>query len=255
MRFLRNIALFCAVSLLIQCVGLRKNNKIDPELLVKITTPMGEMYAELSDKTPKHKANFIKLVNDDFYDSLLFHRVINGFMIQGGDPDSKYAKSGAQLGNGGPGYRIPAEFDTTLYHQKGALATARLGDGQNPKKESSGSQFYIAQGRVYSKEQLNRIEQSKQKTTPEMNMEEIPEFAFTKEQIETYTTVGGIPFLDQGYTVFGQIVKGLEVIDKIAGVKVNTANGNRPILDVRMKMEILYFSKEEKAKLLNKEEQ
>lgn len=254
MRFLRNIALFCAVSLLIQCVGLRKNNKNDLELLVKITTPMGEMYAELSDKTPRHKANFIKLINEGFYDSLLFHRVINGFMIQGGDPDSKYAKSGEQLGNGGPGYRIPAEFDSTLYHQKGALATARLGDGQNPKKESSGSQFYIAQGRVYTKEQLRRIEESKQKTTPEMNMEEIPEFAFTKEQIETYTTVGGIPFLDASYTVFGQVIRGIEVIDKIAAVQVNRSNGNRPIDDVRMKIEMIYLSKEEKAKLLNKEE-
>lgn len=255
MRFLRNIALFCAVSTLIQCAGLRKKQNNDLELLVKITTPMGDMYAELSDKTPKHKANFVKLVSQGFYDSLMFHRVINGFMIQGGDPESKNAKQDAQLGNGGPGYTIPAEFDTTLYHQKGALAAARLGDGQNPKKESSGSQFYIAQGKVYSPEQLERIERSKQKTTPEMNMEEIPEFGFTKEQIESYTTVGGIPFLDQSYTVFGQIVEGIEVIDKIASVKVNKANGNRPVNDVRMKMELIYLSKEEKAKLLNKQEQ
>ncbi|MEN8787460.1 MAG: peptidylprolyl isomerase [Flavobacteriales bacterium] len=254
MRFLRKIALFCVVVTLIQCAGLRKTPKIALEPLLKITTPMGEMFVELSDKTPLHKANFIKLVNAGFYDSLLFHRVINNFMIQGGDPDSKFAKSGAQLGNGGPGYRIPAEFDSTLFHKKGALATARLGDAQNPKKESSGSQFYLAQGRVYTIEQLKRIEESKRKTTPSMNMEEIPDFKFTEEQIEAYTTVGGVPFLDAGYTVFGQVVKGIEVIDKIAAVKVNKANGNRPADDVRMKIEMIYLSKEDKATLLNKEE-
>lgn len=254
MRFLRNITLFCVVITLVQCTGLRKTHKIDLEPLVKITTPMGEMYIELSDKTPLHKANFIKLVNSGFYDSLLFHRVINNFMIQGGDPDSKHAKSGAQLGNGGPGYRIPAEFDSTLYHKKGALATARLGDAQNPKKESSGSQFYLAQGRVYTLEQLKRIEESKRKTIPAMNVEEIPDFKFTEEQIETYTTVGGIPFLDAGYTVFGLVIKGIEVIDKIAAVKVDRANGNRPLNDVRMKVEMIYLSKEDKATLLNKEE-
>ncbi len=254
MGFLRNIALFCAVIALIQCSVIQKAPKNTGEPLVKITTPMGEMFIELSDKTPLHKANFIKLVNDGFYDSLLFHRVINNFMIQGGDPDSKNAKSGMQLGNGGPGYRIPAEFDSTLYHKKGALATARLGDAQNPKKESSGSQFYLAHGKVYTREQLKRIEESKQKTSPEMNLEEIPTFRFTEEQIETYTTVGGIPFLDASYTVFGQVIKGIEVIDKIAAVKVNRSNGNRPLDDVRMKMEMIYLSKEEKATLLNKEE-
>lgn len=254
MRFLRNIALFCVVITLIQCAGLRKTPKNSLEPLVKIVTPMGEMLIELSDKTPLHRANFLKLVNAGFYDSLMFHRVINNFMIQGGDPDSKYAKSVAQLGNGGPGYRIPAEFDSTLYHKKGALATARLGDAQNPRKESSGSQFYLAQGRVYTLEQLKRIEESKRKTTPAMNMEEIPDFKFTEEQIEAYTTIGGIPFLDAGYTVFGQVIKGIEVIDKIAAVKVNRANGNRPTDDVRMKMEVIYLTKEEKATLLNKEE-
>ena len=130
MTIVRYIALFCALSTLVACSGLRKNSKKNIDPIVKITTSMGDMYVELSNKTPKHKANFIKLVKEGFYDSLLFHRVINSFMIQGGDPDSKNAKLSAGLGNGGPGYTIPAEFDSTLFHRKGALATARLGDGQ-----------------------------------------------------------------------------------------------------------------------------
>lgn len=250
MRLIRNIALFCIVTTLFGCSGLRKNDKNDKETLVKVTTKMGEMYIELSDKTPKHKANFIKLAKEGYYDSTLFHRVINGFMIQGGDPESKNAKPVTALGNGGPGYTIPAEFDTTLFHKKGALAAARMGDNVNPKKESSGSQFYLAQGKVYTLAQLKQIEQSKRNTTPGWNMDSIPGFKFTKEQIEVYTTVGGIPFLDAGYTVYGQVVKGIEVIDEIA--KVAKDRANRPTKDVVMKMEVLQLSAEEKAKLLEK---
>ena len=245
---MKQLTLLFVLALLVSC----QQETTNTELIMH--TNQGDIVLELYNDTPLHRDNFIKLANDSTLDSLLFHRVIENFMIQGGDPDSKYAKSGAQLGNGGPGYRIPAEFDSTLYHKKGALATARLGDAQNPKKESSGSQFYLAQGRVYTLEQLKRIEESKRKTTPAMNMEEIPDFKFTEEQIKSYTTVGGIPFLDAGYTVFGQVIKGIEVIDKIAAVKVDRANGNRPLDDVRMKVEMIYLSKEDKATLLNKEE-
>jgi cyclophilin family peptidyl-prolyl cis-trans isomerase len=254
MTIVRYIALFCALSTLVACSGLRKNSKKNIDPIVKITTSMGDMYVELSNKTPKHKANFIKLVKEGFYDSLLFHRVINSFMIQGGDPDSKNAKSSSGLGNGGPGYTIPAEFDSTLFHRKGALATARLGDGQNPKMESSGSQFYLAQGRVYTLAQLKQIEASKQKYNARSKTAAIPGFKFTQEQIDTYTTTGGIPSLDAGYTVFGQVIKGIDVIDEIAKVKVNRQNGNRPVADVMMSMELLYLSTKEKEELLNKEE-
>ncbi len=254
MTLVRYIALFCALSTLFACSGLRKKDKKNIDPIVKITTSMGDMYIELSNKTPKHKANFTKLVKEGFYDSLLFHRVINSFMIQGGDPDSKNAKVNAPLGNGGPGYTIPAEFDSTLFHRKGALASARLGDGQNPKLESSGSQFYLAQGRVYSIEQLKQIEKSKQQYNPRSKTAAIPGFKFTQEQIDIYTTTGGIPSLDAGYTVFGQVIKGIEVIDKIAKVKVDRQNGNRPITDVMMSMELLYLSDKEKEELLNKEE-
>ncbi len=255
MTFIRNVALFCAVITLIQCSGLRKNDKKNREPIVKITTSMGDMYIELSDSAPKHKANFIKLVKEGFYDSLLFHRVINGFMIQGGDPDSKNADPNKMLGNGGPGYTIPAEFNTSLFHRKGALAAARLGDAQNPKKASSGSQFYLAQGKVYTVAQLKQIERSKQSTQPGWNMDSLPGFKFTEQQIATYTTIGGIPFLDAAYTVFGQVIKGLEVIDNIAAVKVNRALGNRPVEDAMMEMEVLYLSVKEKEKLLSNEEE
>lgn len=253
MTFIRNVALFCAVITWIQCSGLRKNNKNNKETLVEVSTEYGNMLIELSDKTPKHKANFIKLVKEGYYDSLLFHRVIKNFMIQGGDPDSKNAKKNAMLGNGGPGYTIPAEFDTSLFHRKGALAAARMGDNVNPRKESSGSQFYLAQGKLYSVEQLKQIEKQKQNTEPGWNMDSLPGFKFTNEQIEAYTTEGGIPFLDGGYTVFGQVIKGIEVIDKIAAVKVNRQTGNRPIEDLRMFMKLLEVTPKEKEKLLNKE--
>jgi cyclophilin family peptidyl-prolyl cis-trans isomerase len=251
MTFIRNVVLFCAVLTLIQCSGLLKKDKKETVALVEITTNYGAMLVELSDKTPMHRANFLKLVKEGYYDSLLFHRVINSFMIQGGDPESKNASLNSGLGNGGPGYTIPAEFDTTLFHQKGALATARMGDNVNPKMESSGSQFYLAQGRVYTLNQLKNIEKSKQKQGPRANMADIPDFKFTKEQIEKYTTVGGIPNLDAGYTVFGQVIKGIEVIDKIAAVKVNRNIGNRPVEDVRMTMKLLYVTAKEKQTLLS----
>ena len=192
-----------------------------PGTRVKITTDSGVMVIRLYDRTPKHRDNFIKLASTHFFDSLLFHRVINGFMIQGGDPQSKNAPAGTMLGNGDVGYTIPAEFDTSLFHKKGALAAART---DNPEKASSGCQFYIVQGKKYSDADLNMME-----------MQSGRKFSIAKRNI--YKTIGGTPFLDMNYTVFGEVESGLEVIDKIAAVPGDGAN--RPMVDVRMKIQVL----------------
>ncbi len=192
--------------------------------LVELETDYGNMVIQLYDATPKHRDNFIKLVEEGFYDGLLFHRVINGFMIQGGDPDSKNAPSSKRLGSGGPGYQVPAEFVDSLIHVKGALAAARMGDQVNPEKKSSGSQFYIVQGSKLTEENLESIEIRKG-------------FKYTPEQKKAYTELGGTPFLDRDYTVFGRVIEGLEVIDKIANVV--TQPGDRPKEDVKMKMRVV----------------
>ena len=192
-----------------------------PGIRVKVTTDSGVMVIRLYDKTPRHRDNFAKLASAGFFDSLLFHRVINGFMVQGGDPQSKNASRDAMLGNGDVGYTIPAEFDTSLFHKKGALAAART---DNPEKASSGCQFYIVQGKKYSDADLNMME-----------MQSGIKFSPAKRNI--YKTIGGTPFLDMNYTVFGEVESGLEVIDKIAAVPGDGAN--RPLADVRMKIEVL----------------
>jgi cyclophilin family peptidyl-prolyl cis-trans isomerase len=194
--------------------------------LVLIETNYGNMVAQLYDSTPQHRDNFIKLVKNKFFDSLMFHRVINGFMIQGGDPDSKRAAAGVQLGNGGPGYTIPAEIMPYLFHKRGVLAAARTGDNVNPQKASSGSQFYIAQGRRYTDAELDQIEQTR------LNGKKLSPAAR-----EYYKTVGGIPFLDTNYTVFGELISGHDVIDKIAAVAKDRTD--RPTQDVRMFIKIL----------------
>ena len=192
--------------------------------MVIISTDLGEMKAVLDNETPHHKENFIKLAKEGYFDGCLFHRVIDGFMIQGGDPDSKTAKPGQMLGQGGPGYTIPAEFKQELIHKKGALAAARMADQVNPQKASSGSQFYIAQGKSYTENELNMLSSRMGK-------------AFNKQQIEAYTTVGGVPFLDYEYTVFGEIVEGLEVIDKIAAVEKDRRD--RPVQDIKMTIKVV----------------
>jgi len=190
----------------------KKDRKKD----VLLQTSMGDITIRLSDSTPLHRDNFLKLVKVKFYDSLLFHRVIKDFMIQGGDPDSKSAQAGVQLGGGGPGYTVPAEFRTTLFHKKGVIAAAR---NNNPEKASSGSQFYIAQGKVYTDAELDALETGRiGKKIPALYR-------------EAYKTVGGIPHLDQGYTVYGEVVKGMEVIDKIAAVETSR---DRPLTEVRI---------------------
>ncbi len=184
-----------------------------------VETDHGDILLKIYDKTPLHQENFKKLVKDGFYDGVLFHRVIEGFMIQTGDPDSKGAEPGEPLGRGGPGYTIEAEFKSGLFHKKGALAAARQGDQVNPKKRSSGSQFYIIHGRVFSHQELDEIENHLGRT-------------FSKEERKAYTTVGGAPHLDGEYTIFGEVVKGLDVVDKIAAVETNRQD--RPTEDIRI---------------------
>jgi len=195
-----------------------------PEQLVKISTEYGDMVIKLYNGTPLHRDNFIKLAKGHFYDGTLFHRVINNFMIQGGDPDSKGAAPGQMLGNGGPGYTIPAEFRKEYFHKKGVLAAAREGDNVNPEKASSGSQFYIVQGRKWTNTELNTMEQQRHHLIP-------------WEQKEVYMKIGGTPHLDGAYTVFGEVISGLEVIDSIAALPGDRAN--RPLKDVKMTVTLI----------------
>lgn len=189
--------------------------------IVEIKTDFGVMKVKLYNATPQHRDNFIKLVQAGFYDSLLFHRVIKGFMIQGGDPLSKNAQPGVMLGNGDVGYTVPAEFVDSIFHKKGALCAART---ENPEKASSGCQFYIVQGQAYTPEQLNMMEIQRR-------------IKLNDAQKNIYMTLGGTPFLDHNYTVFGEVIEGLDVIDKIAAVQ--TAPGDRPVQDVRMYMKVV----------------
>lgn len=192
--------------------------------LVEISTPQGSMLIELFEDTPKHRDNFVKLASESYYNGTLFHRVINGFMIQGGDPGSKNAGPSARLGSGGPGYQIDAEFDERFAHVKGALAAARLGGPANPDKKSSGSQFYIVHGKDVTAQQLESSEASKGIT-------------YTEETKEAYLANGGTPFLDGDYTVFGRVIEGLDVIDKIA--TISTGQGDRPRENVQMSVNVI----------------
>lgn len=193
------------------------------EAMVLIETSLGNIKVKLYDSTPEHKKNFLKLAKEGFLDSTLFHRVIPGFMIQGGDPDSKRAMPGQPLGAGGPGYTLPAEIGAK--HFRGALSAARQPDQVNPEKRSSGSQFYIVQNGPVPQEQLNQIIQMKG-----------PNF-YTPEEIDYYLKVGGYPPLDGDYTVFGQVVEGLDVVDKIANVQRDPRD--RPLQDISMKVKVL----------------
>ena len=257
------------------------------DYVVTIKTQYGDMVAILYDETPKHKENFIKLAKEHYFDSLLFHRVMAGFRIQGGDPNSKKAKQGEPLGTGGPNYTIPAEFNSKFFHDKGTLSAARIPDDRNPEKASSGSQFYIVQGSVIPEASINDLRYDQMKLT--MGLRQIiskPEnkalldslnnlyyagdmgayqkkifslvprveaetgMKVTKdlspEKIKAYTTVGGSPHLDGEYTVFGKIIKGLDVIDQIAAQPVDGAN--RPSNDIRMSVNVEEMSKKKITK-------
>ena len=242
------------------------------ETALLIETSMGDVKVKLYNETPRHRDNFIKLAKEGFYEGTLFHRVIKDFMIQAGDPDSKNAPAGKQLGAGDVGYTLPAEFVYPKYfHKKGVLSAARQGDQVNPEKASSGCQFYIVTGKVYTQEQLLGMEQQlNEKRVADIfnelaqkHMKEIyqlrkandqdglydlqeklvaqareeaakrPEFKFTPEQVKAYTTIGGTPHLDGDYTVFGEVTEGMDVVDAIQQTK--TGKGDRPVENVTIK--------------------
>jgi cyclophilin family peptidyl-prolyl cis-trans isomerase len=214
----------------------RKDRKRDVELL----TTEGTIILRLSDSTPLHRDNFLRLVKSGFFDSLLFHRVIQYFMIQGGDPKSKNASPGQTLGDSSAPYSIPAEFRVTLFHKRGMLAAARESDDINPQKTSSGSQFYIVQGKKYTDSLLDSVEIKRLKR-------KIPEY-----QREVYKTEGGTPFLDQNYTIFGEIVSGMETVDKIAAEPTSKGEDlDRPLHDVRILSTSLIKRKIYKPELTN----
>lgn len=268
---------------LLTCIGLLSGRAQQlskgGDTFVTLKTTYGNVKIRLYQQTPQHRDNFVKLVKEGYYNGSLFHRVIKDFMIQGGDPDSKTAQPGAMLGNGGPGYTIPAEFNDSLYHKKGALAAARIGDQANPTKASSGSQFYIVQGKTYGPEDLKRFEdrinqermnalfnqllsapenaqlkrmidgfvkvgnqselnfisqQIQPQLEQQLNMR--GRYTYSAQAIKDYSTLGGAPHLDGSYTVFGEVVEGLDVIDKIAALP--TGANDRPVEDVKMTIEI-----------------
>jgi len=194
------------------------------DCLVMISTPFGKMIAKLYDDTPYHRDNFLKLAEEGFYDGLLFHRVIPNFMVQGGDPQSKNSKKGQALGRGGPGYTVPNEIQANHVHVKGALAAARLPDAANPEKASSGSQFYIVHGKKVDAKHLELMQQSR-------------DLSYTEEQIDQYLEYGGTPHLDGEYTVYGQVIDGLEIIDQIAAVDRNRRD--RPTENLSMEVKVL----------------
>lgn len=243
---------------------------------VKISTTLGDITVRLYDETPIHRDNFLKLAAEGYFNGTLFHRVIKDFMIQGGDPDSKGAPAGKSLGSGGPGYTLPAEIDPQkLFHKRGALSAARLGDEVNPKKESSGSQFYIVWGKVYKAAELKQLEhqlkmQQEQNIFNALAMEHREEImnmrrnrdrdglmalqeklgkqamekskelgapTFTPEQVEAYTTLGGTPFLDGGYTVFGEVMEGLDIVERIESTE--TQPNDRPKSDIAMEVTVV----------------
>ena len=215
---MKKTVLFILASVLVFCFSSMSQTKTSQKVIkFVIHTDYGDMKGFLYNETPQHRDNFVKLAKQGFYNGTLFHRVIPQFMIQGGDPDSKTAKPGQQLGGGDLGYTVPAEFNATLIHKKGALAAARTGDEGNPKKASSASQFYIVEGKTYAAGSLPA--------------------KYTDAQKKVYETLGGVPFLDGNYTVYGEITEGLDVIDKIANVERDRAD--RPKKDIKMTVKLV----------------
>jgi peptidyl-prolyl cis-trans isomerase B (cyclophilin B) len=272
---MKNLGVLVLIVFVVIGVSCSRAEKGGKDAMVLIKTDFGNIKLKLYDETPEHKKNFLKLVGEGYYDGVLFHRVIHEFMIQGGDANSKNAQPGERLGSGDTGYTIPAEINKKYFHKKGALAAARKGGPSNPEKRSSGSQFYIVQGEVLTAGKLDTMEmrmntrikselmKEKFKTSAKeleqfrankdqngFNLfiadmkaevdsvyENKKQFVYTPEQREAYTTIGGYPSLDGGYTVFGEVVEGLDVLDKIAAVE--TDQNERPKSDIKMEIEIV----------------
>lgn len=212
------------------CSILNKSRKMK-EQKVEIETTQGTIVVKLYNETPLHRDNFIKLVKEKFYDGVLFHRVIADFMIQGGDPDSKNAAPNARLGSGDVGYTIPAEIiSPALYHKKGALAAARQGDNVNPQKASSGCQFYIVEGKTFTDAELDNMQRGRMMRAGAATNDST--YMYSQQAREDYKTIGGTPHLDGGYTVFGEVVNGIETVEKISKVKTNASD--RPLEDVKV---------------------
>lgn len=197
---------------------------------VRIHTTLGDIVVRLYDETPIHRDNFLKLVREGYYDGTLFHRVIKGFMIQGGDPNSRGAAADKLLGGGSPDYTLEAEFRDSLIHKRGALAAAREDDATNPEQRSSGSQFYIVWGRKFSPRQMEYLVDKMAAEHPETG-------GLTPKQREVYATYGGTPHLDGKYTVFGEVVEGLDVVEKIQDQP--TGSADRPLEDIVVSMSVL----------------
>lgn len=276
MKAIKQVVFFVLLICTATLASCSNTEKTSDEPVVLIKSEFGDIKVRLYEKTPEHRENFLRLIQDDFYNELLFHRVIQNFMIQGGDPDSKNAEPGKRLGGGSLDYTLPAEFVPEYYHKRGAVAAARRGGPSNPEKRSSASQFYIVQGKVFTHGQLDTLEMSKNSRLEqemsarlfEENREELEQFRtnndregftmcvaeireeadslmkangtkfeFTDEQREIYTTMGGYPSLDGDYTVFGEVVEGMDVVDKIAALE--TDENDRPIEDVKMEVELV----------------
>jgi len=272
MKKLALIFVFTALFVNLSC-GLGEHTKKGD--MVQIATEFGTIQIKLYDETPQHRDNFLKLTGEGFYTDLLFHRVIQGFMVQGGDPDSKNAEQGKMLGSGDLGYTIPAEINPRFFHRRGVLAAARMGDQVNPEKRSSASQFYILQGKVFRPAELDslqtKLEESRKMSMmqtrikaiePELNKlnaegkqvelsarinairdsvtveaAKLSPLRFSEEQKKAYTTIGGYPSLDHNYTIFGEVTEGMDVIDKIAQQPVN--QNNRPEKDIKFSITLL----------------
>jgi len=274
-RLLMRFIFVLSVLIMASC-----NSPADKSHEILITTAYGDIRVKLYDKTPKHRDNFLKLAKEGYFDSTLFHRVIEHFMIQGGDPDSKNAKPGVLLGNGGPAYTIPAEIVPEYIHKRGVLAAARESDDVNPLKASSGSQFYIVQGKIFDEKGLDAVEVKVEKRTKQFilfnilhkpensaSLKEFEQFTQRKdsvqlqkliskftteiearyaqtipfklnaEQRKVYSTIGGTPHLDGAYTVFGEVVDGMDVVDKIAAIKTDT--NDRPLINIPMHIKVI----------------
>ena len=270
--FLKSVLLILVIS--ISSCSFSQNKSVPEGPMVLIKTQYGDMKVVLYNETPLHRDNFMKLTKEKVFDSLLFHRVIKGFMVQGGDPQSKRATKDQMLGDGDLNYTLPAEIKPGIIHKKGVIAAARNGDEENPERRSSATQFYLAQGKVYKYDDVPSIEQNlngraveslflklkadkidtlmlfqmarnqegydkilaKIRQQAERQIDKNP-IRLTKQQIETYTTLGGIPHLDGGYTVFGEVVEGMAVIDSIAAQP--TGKSDRPLENIRMKVEVI----------------